>query len=216
MTDALSELKKYKKINYEKIYSEDAPAYLRFDNKYGMAEYLDRMAKSLFKLEQRYEGISDELTEISDETKNIEELYKNLLSDKESSIKDLQQDLTEERTKIGALLDILDKLSDKLDLVEDFIRASGNKDWIGQMDMISASLRAVMAENGIVRTGNEKYFNEAIHEAVSAVKLEEKDFGEIVGVECKGCIYSGKVIKKAKVVVNNYRKAESNVENSRD
>jgi len=51
------------------------------------------------------------------------------------------------------------------------------------------SVTLVMLKNNLLEIGNEKYFDDILHEAVSTVQEQNLDFREIVSVERKGYSY---------------------------
>ncbi len=210
MLDVFAEIENYKEITLDGIKASEANGNTGVVGIMGnIAEDVSRISKTLFKLEQYYEDLGDEVHEASDSKRELKETYSGLLTSKDDVIKDLYRRLQEYGAKIQNLLSALIEFSDILNIINGFISASKDEHWISQMDMIRGSVEALIAKNGIIETGSEKFFDDLLHEAVSVVALEDKDYLEVIGVERKGYLYMGKVYRKARVVVNNYRKAEN-------
>lgn len=188
--DALAELKKYRPLNLENPgpWLDESVANLVT---IGIANDLNRIAKNLFKLEQRFEAHAEEILERCNKEVGKDEL-----------IRELRHALNEYARKEENLVLALVKLADALDTVRGFIMASGDSAWIAQMDRLRNAAARILLENGLHELGTEKYFTEVLHEAVSAVQDSQRDYREIVDVVQKGYSYMGKILRKAKVVVN--------------
>lgn len=206
MFDALCELKKYKKINLDNIdpLTSCPSAYGIIAER--LANDINKMSKSLFKLEQRHEDFTEELLEKINENLDIAESFKKLALSKDETIKGLQIRQNGDRETIHRMTTALIDFSDKLNIIYDSILSSANSDWILQTERIKHSAELILAGIGIHETGSEKYFEESLHEAVSAVEDAERDFKEITSVELKGYMYNDRVLRKAKVIVNVLRK----------
>jgi molecular chaperone GrpE (heat shock protein) len=209
MLDLVDELKKYSKIETaaQSLHETD-------ENKSDavidvLHDDIDRISKALFKLEQFYENIAEEIHEFAGSQSVLQESHNNALKYKDNIIKDMYRQLSEYNVRAKGLLGALFEISDKMDIVYSYAGSLGDEKWKSQLAHIKNDTDKILLSNGIVETGNEEYFDDVLHDAVAAVEDEEKGYHQIVDVERKGYLYNGKVYRKAKVIVNTYRKEEN-------
>ena len=203
MIDVFSEIKKYEKIKKEDKYSAEKSI---INMLYGD---IRRLSKSQFRIEQQIEGFFDEMMEAINEKVQLSEEYKKTISEKnEQSLKQKTKIETKQK-EIESLIEVIVEYSNSFDTIKRSIELSKNQGWILQIRRMENELNAIMVGSGLYKTGGEKYFNDILHEAIYAVKYKDKDFREIIYVESPGYSYKGHVIKKARVVVNNYRGDET-------
>lgn len=207
--DTLSELKKYKRINLD----DTGHVGLRVTALGGIvnriADDINRISKNQFRLGQQVEDFSEEILKILHEELDIAETYKKWASSRDDLINELNRRSEENEKRIESLVMALISFSDAMDIIYTFISSSGDTDWILQMERVRNSLTIVMAQNNLHEIGNEKYFEDIMHDVVSVVEDRNRDFREIVSVERKGYSYMGRILRKARVIVNNYRKDEN-------
>ena len=194
MLDALAELKKYHSINL------DIPGPLPADPVANLlvvkiADDINRIAKNLFRLEQQFENHAEEILDRCNQEFG-----------KDALLLELRVRLEETGAKEARLVQALVDLADALDTVRDFIDASGDSDWIAQMGEVRQATLSILMDNGLLELGPEKYFTESLHEAISAVQDEQREHLEIVEMARKGYSYQGRVLRKAQVAVNTWRK----------
>lgn len=212
MLDALSELKKYRKINCNDTASTGFSGSPLGTVLNRISDDINRISKNQFKLGQQVEDFSEEILEILHEELEASETYKKWALSRDDLINELNRKEEANEKRADGLVSALIRFSDAMDIVYSFIAASGDPDWMLQIEQLKNSLALVLAENNLNEIGNEKYFDDGLHDAVSVVEDCSKDFREIVGIERKGYSYMGKIIRKALVTVNNFRKDENRIE----
>lgn len=209
MIDIVTELKKYSKIEAENPKSLDIDETKNDAVLEALHDDIDRISKALFKLEQFYENISDEMHEFSGTKAVMQESYNSTLKYKDNIIKDMYKQLNDYNSRANGLLISLFDFAEKMDIIYSYAKTSGDEDWQEQLAHIKNDTDKLLLSNGIIETGSEEYFEDTLHEAVSSVEDESKEYLQIVDVEKKGYLYNGKVYKKARVIVNIYRKQEN-------
>jgi len=212
MLDVLTELQKYQKIELEDMSPTDFYGTVPGSIVNRIADDINRISKNHFRLEQQFEDFSEEILEILREELNIAETYKKWVSSRDDLLVEFGQKVEEGEKKTASLVMALISLKDAIETVYKFILSSGETDWIRQMERLMDSVTLVMLKNNLLEIGNEKYFDDILHEAVSTVQEQNLDFREIVSVERKGYSYMDKIVRKASVVVNNFRKDENGSE----
>lgn len=205
MLDVIAELKKYRPLNMENSGDGESSGIIYRNILEKHTEELIRFSKMQFRLGQQFEDFNEEtLGLLRKETENAE-VYKKWALE---VIGDLNRRVAENKQRTENLIFALITLADTLEMIHGFITASGDPDWILQMNRVRNNTSLVMAENDLREIGTGKYFDDSLHEAVSIIRDPEKEFREITGVEQKGYFYGDKVVRKAKVIVNTYRKED--------
>ncbi len=208
MFDIITELKKYSKIDVENPKLKEIDETKNDAVLEALHDDIDRISKALFKLEQFYENISEEMHEFSGAKAVMEESYNNTLKYKDNIIKDIYKQLNEYNIRANGLLASLFDFAEKMDIIYSFAKTSGDEGWQAQIAHIKNDTDKILLSNGIVETGCEEYFDVNLHDATASVEDENKEYLQIVDVEKKGYLYNGKVYRKARVTVNTYRKQE--------
>jgi molecular chaperone GrpE (heat shock protein) len=206
--NALSELKKYKKINLNNTVAAGSGGNDLDIAVSRIAQDVNRIAKDQFKLGQQVEDYSEEILGILQNKLDIEEAYKKWVFSRDDLINELKTRADENNKRVESLVAGLICFYDAMDTISVFIASSGDTDWIVQMERLKNSLTVVMAENDLHVIGNEKYFDDMLHDAVDVVEDRYRDFREITGVERNGFSYLKRIIRKAAVIVNNFKKDE--------
>jgi molecular chaperone GrpE (heat shock protein) len=211
--NALSELKKYKKINLNNTVAAGSGGNDLDIAVSRIAQDVNRIAKDQFKLGQQVEDYSEEILGILQNKLDIEEAYKKWVFSRDDLINELKTRADENNKRVESLVAGLICFYDAMDTISVFIASSGDTDWIVQMERLKNSLTVVMAENDLHVIGNEKYFDDMLHDAVDVVEDRYRDFREITGVERNGFSYLKRIIRKAAVIVNNFKKDENEDKN---
>lgn len=206
--DGLAELKKYRRINHNSTVSAGwgGPALGGIIDR--IADDINRISKNQFKMGQQLEDCFEEIVNTLHQELDTAKTYQELLANRDDLIKEIKRRSEENEKRVESLVSALISFSDAMDIIHAFISSSGATDWILQMERVNNSLAKVLAENNLCEIGNEKYFNEVLHDVVSVVEDHNRDFREIIGVEQKGYSYMGKTLRKARVIVNSFRKGE--------
>ncbi len=122
--DALAELKKYRTIDLENVgpWREDPVPSLLLAK---MTDDINRIAKSLFRLEQQFENHAEEILARCNQE-----------FEKDARLRELHALAAEYGAKKEQLVQALMGMADALDTVAGFIEASGDSAWIAQMQQI--------------------------------------------------------------------------------
>lgn len=230
MLDVLAELKKYQKIDLTKQNDRDLPG-LRGTAFGGMsigighfsriAEDINKMSKKQFRMEQQMEDCFEEIEEITrmlQQELDMAKTYQKSLENKDDLIKEIKIKSAEQEENIQSLVLALISFVDNIDLIYAAILSSGDEEWLRQMNRVKNYLSLVLRGNKLYEIGQEKYFNDQLHDVGSLVEDENRGFREITGVEQKGYLYQGNIIRKARVIVNNYKNYDDyqSVNNDKD
>lgn len=207
MLNPVEELKKYCKIDLEHSTLDymNLPD-IRAQNKQFIDE-VNKLSKNQFRAVQKIEDFSEEIIELLEEKMNKWEALENALSDKDEIISSLKTRIEKENIEKHNIIIKTINIIDIFDNVASFIEESNDKSWVEQIRKVMDNIKALMSEMGIVeldRTIN--IFNENIHEAAGLAYDNNKSFRELISIETKGYTYNGKLLRKAKVIVNNIRK----------
>jgi len=204
--DALAELKKYQRINLNGTDFAGWGGTVHGVILDRIADDINRISKNQFRIGQQIEDCFEEILHILHQELDLAKTYQQSLAARDDLIKEMNRRAGENEKRIESLVMALVRVSDMIDIIFSAISSSGDEDWIRQMERVKNSLAMVLAENNLDEIGNEKYFDDALHDVVSLVEDPDRDFREVAGVEQKGYAYRGKILRKARVVINNYRK----------
>lgn len=219
MLNAVEELKKYRKIDIEgENIDDDNIEWAGFpdvmEQNRQFIEEIGKLSRNQFKAVQQIDVFSEEITELLQEKMGLlqekmdkSEILEKALSDKDDLMDTLKTRIQYVSTDKQHMLMTVIKLVDIFETAADFISRSGDEAWVGQIKRVMEGIEGLMSETGINEI-NVYAFNDNFHEAVDVVYDESKGYREIVKIEKKGYTYRGKVLRKAKVVVNNARKEE--------
>lgn len=211
MLNAVEELKKYRKIDIDDtggIDTGDSNGTVLIKS---ISEEIGRLSRGQFRMSQKLEDFSQEIIEAVDSNTGRLDEIAGFVNEKDAVIVQQSMEIKELMTENNKLYTNFTTVLDLFYTIVSFIAGSGDTAWREQAEMAMRNVLAAAAEAGIEQIGGKGVlFDERLHEAVDTVCDEKLGFREVAGLEAKGYLYKGRVIKKAKVIVNNWRGEKEN------
>ena len=209
MFDPICELKKYGNIDFNQepgSKEESAQAGLLAI----LRDEIGRLSRGQFRMTQKLEDFSQEIVEaVENNTGRLGQISGMVDECRESRIL-LEKELRMMQKEAGQIINAYVTSMDLFDLLTSHLEGSGNESWMQQARIAREKSMEAASYAGIRTVGFQgEFFNDQIHEAMEAVSSENHRYREIVDVLAKGYLYRDVVLRKAKVIVNNKKGAET-------
>jgi len=148
--------------------------------------------------------------ELEKEVEILNQKLKRVLADYQN----LKRRTAEEKTELSfysnlAMLGNMLEVSDDFDLaIEKYTKTEADEaDWLTGIKMVRDKMGKVLEDQQVTEIvcQIDDEFNPEYHEAVSSIKVEEKDMdGIIIGIVRKGYLLGDRVLRPTRVVVGSY------------
>lgn len=194
MLDIKEELKNYKEVN------------VKVDSEVNEEKDNEELGDLLMVFTKAYERIGKEQYKTSnavDEILEILEENSESNKDKEVIIKELKEQVLDRNNELKAMLNTIVAMADIFDYMNNYVSNSDNENLKEQFKLVEEQLTEKLAKASITVLGivnGEVDVN--INQPLEAKWEKDKPEGIVLGVIEKGYMYKGKLLRKAKVIVN--------------
>ncbi len=194
MLDIKEELKNYKEVN------------VKVDSEINEEKDNEELEHLLTVFTKAYERIGKEQYKTSnavDEILEIIEENSESNKDKEVIIKELKEQVLDRNNELKAMLNTIVAMADIFDYMNNYVSNSDNENLKEQFKLVEEQLTEKLAKASITVLGTvNREVDVNINQPLEVKWEKDKPEGIVLGVIEKGYRYKGKLLRKAKVIVN--------------